>query len=301
MRLCSLTVCSTVRRSRAAELQLARRPDGSDWLIGSGGFGRVYKALRNGVQPVAVKIIPVRMASIYAFRQRTFHHTNSRADPAPFFPFPQAAGALRMVALEDTRREVAILRACHDANIVQFQGAYMGETETMLVTEFMDGGDLARNIQAGRVTWWRRGRKIATDVARGLVFLHRRRIVHFDIKAANVLLARDGTAKIADVGMARLLARDYISGVVATLAWSAPEMLWGAKCSEKADIYSFGIVLWEICTGEVPERGRLRDIRCAAARRRAREAVERHGPTCRVAPPFAPAGCPRSAPRRCGT
>lgn len=71
---------------------------------------------------------------------------------------------------------------------------------------------------------------------------------------------RDGTAKIADVGMAKVLNRDYVTGVVSTLAWSAPEMLWGAKCTEKADIYSFGIVLWEICSGEAPERGRLRDL-----------------------------------------
>ena len=60
--------------------------------------------------------------------------------------------------------------------------------------------------------------------------------------------------------MAKFMAQDYVTGVVATLAWSAPEMLWGAKCTEKADIYSYGIVLWEIVTGEVPERGRLRDI-----------------------------------------
>lgn len=55
---------------------------------------------------------------------------------------------------------------------------------------------------------------------------------------------RDGTAKVADVGLAKIMNRDYISGVTATLAWSAPEMLWGAKCTEKVDIYSFGIVLW---------------------------------------------------------
>ena len=57
------------------------------------------------------------------------------------------------------------------------------------------------------------------------------------------------------------MAQDYVTGVVATLAWAAPEMLWGQRCSEKADMYSYGIVLWEICTGETPVRGQLRDIR----------------------------------------
>ena len=216
--------------------------------------------------------------------------------------------------------------------------------------------------------------KIALDVARGLVFLHSRRIAHFDLKSPNILLARcvcvracslrgglrgqlrlsklraqstlagllarahppmhttdnrphdshppthacgrDGTAKIADVGMAKILNRDYVTGVVSTLAWcalptlplpllpvlpcalaaaaaaaearapltpppphthpptrpppphyarSAPEMLWGARCTEKADIYSYGIVLWEICSGLAPERGRLRDLRRGGA------------------------------------
>jgi serine/threonine protein kinase len=123
------------------------------------------------------------------------------------------------VGNSDFRREIAILKACRDANIVQFQGAYLGEDRTMLITEYMEAGNLAANIQAGRVNWYRRGRKIALDVAKGLVFLHSRRIVHFDLKSPNILLARDGTAKIADVGMAKFLARDYVTGVVGTLSW----------------------------------------------------------------------------------
>ncbi|KAI3429894.1 hypothetical protein D9Q98_010205 [Chlorella vulgaris] len=216
---------------RIEEVDIARRPDGSEWLLGSGGFGRVYKGLRHGVQPVAVKIIPVR---------------GDQQHPA---------------AQAEVRQEIAILRACRDVNIVQFVGAHLGGAETRLVTEYMDGGDLLHNIAAGRVSWYRRGKKIALDVARGLVFLHSRRIVHFDLKSPNILLARDGTGKIGDVGMAKIMNRDYVTGVVSTLAWSAPEMLWGARCTEKVDIYSFGIVLWEICSGQAPERGRLRDVR----------------------------------------
>ena len=61
--------------------------------------------------------------------------------------------------------------------------------------------------------------------------------------------------------MARFAAKDYVSGAMGTLAWAAPEMLWGQRCTDRADIYSYGIVLWEICTGETPIRGQLRDIR----------------------------------------
>ena len=69
----------------------------------------------------------------------------------------------------------------------------------------------------------------------------------------------DGTAKVGDVGMAKIMAGDYVSGVVGTLAWSAPELLLGQRCTAKADIYSFGVVLWEIATGDMPVRGQLRD------------------------------------------
>ncbi|KAL4437441.1 hypothetical protein ABPG75_004580 [Micractinium tetrahymenae] len=171
-----------------SEIQIVKRPDGSDWSLGSGGFGKVYKALRHGVQPVAVKVLLTALD-------------------------------MRQMAMAEFRREVAILRACRDVNIVQFIGAHLGPDQTMLVTEYLEGGNLANNISAGRVTWYRRGKKIALDVGRGLVFLHSKRVVHLDIKSPNVLLARDGTAKIADVGMARILAREYVTGVVGTLAW----------------------------------------------------------------------------------
>lgn len=211
------------------EITILKRPDGSDWLLGSGGFGKVYKGTRHNYSTVAVKIIP-------------------------------ATGDQRAAAVAETRKEIAILRACRDVNIVQFIGAYLGTEETWLVTEYLEAGDLMLNIKARRVTWWRRGKKVAIDIAKGLVFLHSRRIMHADLKSSNILIARDGTAKIADVGMARVMAQDYVTGIISTLAWSAPEILFNARCSTAVDIYSFGIILWEIATGEIPERGRLRDL-----------------------------------------
>jgi serine/threonine protein kinase len=65
------------------------------------------------------------------------------------------------------------------------------------------------------------------------------------------------------VGLAKIIAKEYsaVTGAVGTLAWSSPEMLLGARCTEKSDIYSFGVVLWEIATGQTPIRGQLRDVK----------------------------------------
>lgn len=224
-------------RVSAEEITIVLRPDGSPWLLGAGAYGRVYRALRDGVQPVAVKVL-------------TGMENSRRRD--------------------EFIREVTLLRSCRDHNIVQFIGACIQGEEAMLVTEFMEFGDLwraatLRSPRGDRIFgWWGRGRKVALDIARGLHFLHSRSIVHLDLKSANVLLMRDGTAKIADVGFARVMSKSYMlssTGGLGTFAWSAPEMLFGDRCSAKSDIYSFGIVLWEIVTGETPLRGDMRPMR----------------------------------------
>lgn len=234
-----------------AEIKICKRPDGTLWHLGAGSYGQVFKAIRNETQAVAVKV------------------------------FPSNATDMQMA---DFQKEIVILKSCRDRNIVQFLGACITETQTCLVTEYMERGDLYnalhRDAESQMLTWYRRsttarapgskrtptaglGRKIALDIAKGLHFLHTHRIVHMDVKSPNVLLGRDHNAKLADVGLAKLLHKDYLSAAksVGTFAWSAPEVLMGGRCSEKVDIFSFGVVLWEIVTGESPSRGRLRQVR----------------------------------------
>lgn len=234
-----------------SEIEICKRPDGSLWHLGAGSYGQVFKAMRSGSQPVAVKVFPSDATEIQ---------------------------------LADFQKEVVILKSCRDRNIVQFLGACVTDTQTCLVTEYMECGDLYnglhRNDQSDMLTWYRRsstvhapcsrktathglGRHIALDIARGLHFLHTHRIVHMDVKSPNVLLGHKYIAKLADVGLAKFLHKDYLSAAksVGTFAWSAPEVLMGGRCSEKVDIFSFGVVLWEIVTGESPSRGRLRQVR----------------------------------------
>ncbi|KAI7838603.1 hypothetical protein COHA_007611 [Chlorella ohadii] len=113
------------------EIEICKRPDGSDWELGSGGFGKVYKALRHGAQPVAVKVLAAVGEARYQSQEEAFV------------------------------REIALLRACRDPNVVAFLGACIQSDRTMLVTEYCDGGNLTRNLMAGRVTWYRRGKKVS--------------------------------------------------------------------------------------------------------------------------------------------
>lgn len=217
------------------EVVICRRPDGTYWQLGSGAFGTVYKGLYYGSTPVAVKVL-------------------HRVDDAR-----------RTV---DFQREVTLLKELRDRNVVRFLGACLDGPAAMLVTEYMEFGDLWRalplaNTGGQRIFgWWKRGRRILLDVAHGLQYLHSRRVVHLDLKSANILLSRHGTAKIADIGMARVLNREYLSVLsgLGTFAWSAPELIFGRRCTERVDIYSFGVVLWEVCTGDVPTRGALRPL-----------------------------------------
>lgn len=221
------------------EVEVCRRLDGSWWQLGVGAFGTVYKGLFRGNINVAIKVL---------HRLDEPRHSDSFA------------------------KEVELMVALQHTNIVKFMGACLNGPQgtAMLVTELMELGDLWRALPARDGSgerlfgWYKRGRNVMMDVARGLTYLHSKRVVHFDLKSANILLSRTGTAKLADVGMARALNKSYLSMVssgLGTFAWSAPEVLNGRRCSVKADIYSWGVVLWEICTGEAPVRGGMRALR----------------------------------------
>mmetsp|Transcript_12482 Transcript_12482/g.37497 ORF Transcript_12482/g.37497 Transcript_12482/m.37497 type:complete len:888 (-) Transcript_12482:561-3224(-) len=219
------------------EVALCTDADGRPVVLGRGSWGHIYLATRWGTQEVAVKVI-----------DREGHDSSW-------------LGLLR--------REVAMLRRISfDRNIVQFYGACLEGDHAMLIMEYCAGGDLRRALQSERgpeLAWYRGGRAVALDVARGLRFCHATGVIHRDLKSSNVLLTAEGVAKIGDVGLARLAgaAGETSSIAVAgTFSFAAPEMLMGKKVTEKADSYSFGVLLWEIATHEVPLRGQMRELHC---------------------------------------
>uniref|UniRef100_A0A2P2M006 Uncharacterized protein LOC105121394 n=2 Tax=Rhizophora mucronata TaxID=61149 RepID=A0A2P2M006_RHIMU len=159
-------------------------------------------------------------------------------------------------------READILSKLHHPNVVAFYGVVQdGPGGTLAtVTEHMVNGSL-RHVLLSKDRHLDRRKQliIATDAAFGMEYLHSKNIVHFDLKCDNLLVnLKDPLrpiCKVGDFGLSKIKRNTLVTGGVrGTLPWMAPELLNGSssKVSEKVDVFSFGIVLWEILTGEEP-------------------------------------------------
>ncbi|KAJ6382126.1 hypothetical protein OIU77_030726 [Salix suchowensis] len=211
--------------------------------LGSGTYGAVYHGKWKG-SDVAIKRIK---ASCFAGRPSE-----------------------RQRLIADFWKEALILSSLHHPNVVSFYGIVRDGPDGSLatVTEFMVNGSLKQFLQKKDRTIDRRKRLIiAMDAAFGMEYLHGKNIVHFDLKCENLLVnMRDPqrpVCKIGDLGLSKVKQHTLVSGGVrGTLPWMAPELLSGKNhmVTEKIDVYSFGIVMWELLTGEEP----YADMHCAS-------------------------------------
>ncbi|KAK8550156.1 hypothetical protein V6N12_038884 [Hibiscus sabdariffa] len=203
--------------------------------LGSGTFGTVYHGKWRGTD-VAIKRI----------NDRCFAGKPSEQE--------------RMI--DDFWNEAIKLADLHHPNVVAFYGVVLdgpgGSVAT--VTEYMVNGSLRTSLQKNERNLDKRKQLlIAMDVAFGMEYLHGKNIVHFDLKSDNLLVnLRDPhrpICKVGDLGLSKVKCQTLISGGVrGTLPWMAPELLNGSSSlvSEKVDVFSFGIVMWELLTGEEP-------------------------------------------------
>ncbi|XP_076907998.1 cysteine-rich receptor-like protein kinase 2 [Bidens hawaiensis] len=197
--------------------------------LGQGGFGTVYKGVLPNGREIAVK--------------RLFFNHRDRAG--------------------DFYNEVNIISSVDHKNLVKLIGFSCIGPESILVYEYLPNRSLNHFIfdsAKGKELNWGKRYDIIVGVAEGLTYLHensKTRIIHRDIKAANILLDLRHDAKIADFGLARSFQQDknHIStGIAGTLGYMAPEYIAYGKLSEKVDVYSYGVLLLEIVTG-MPNRG----------------------------------------------
>ncbi|KAK1438038.1 hypothetical protein QVD17_03839 [Tagetes erecta] len=197
-----------------------------DNKLGQGGFGAVYKGTLEDGREIAVK--------------RLARHSGQ--------------GEVEF------KNEVLLVAKLQHRNLVRLVGYSLEGSERLLVYEFLPNGSLDQFIfDATKSTLldWQKRYKIIEGIAKGLMYLHedsRLMIIHRDMKASNVLLDTNMNPKIADFGMARLFNPDETQGqtsrVVGTYGYMAPEYAMHGQFSVKSDVFSFGVLMLEMITGQ---------------------------------------------------
>ncbi|KAL1190946.1 putative serine/threonine-protein kinase SIS8 [Cardamine amara subsp. amara] len=155
------------------------------------------------------------------------------------------------------RQEVSLMKRLRHPNVLLFMGAVTSPQRLCIVTEFLPRGSLFRLLQRNTTKLdWRRRIHMASDIARGMNYLHHCTppIIHRDLKSSNLLVDRNWTVKVADFGLSRIKHETYLTTKTGrgTPQWMAPEVLRNEAADEKSDVYSFGVILWELVTEKIP-------------------------------------------------
>ena len=195
-------------------------------VIGSGGMAVVYKAKCHRLNRlVAVKVLKSDLAEDADFRRR----------------------------FRDESQAVAMLS---HPNIVSVYDVSRGETE-YIVMELIDGITLKQYMEKRGQLNWREALHFITQIMKALAHAHSRGIIHRDIKPQNIMVLRDGSVKVADFGIACLAnsANTLTQEALGSVHYMSPEQARGDRTDARSDIYSAGVVLYEMLTGRLPFEG----------------------------------------------
>ncbi|KAK3015546.1 hypothetical protein RJ639_006228 [Escallonia herrerae] len=191
-----------------------------------GAFGKLYKGTYNG-EDVAIKLL-----------ER-----------------PENDLERAQLMEQQFQQEVMMLATLRHPNIVRFVGGCRKPMVWCIVTEYAKGGSVRQFLTKRRhgSVPLKTAVKQALDVARGMEYVHGLGLIHRDLKSDNLLISSDKSIKIADFGVARIeVQTEGMTPETGTYRWMAPEMIQHRPYTQKVDVYSFGIVLWELITGMLP-------------------------------------------------
>jgi len=196
--------------------------------LGKGGMGRVYKVLDTKInEKIALKLIKPSIASDKKI-------------------------------IERFRNELKFARKIRHKNVCQMFD--LGEEHGIhyITMEFVDGEDLRRSIRRFGHLPLGKSISMATQICEGLTEAHRLGVVHRDLKSSNIMIDKEGSVRIMDFGIARSLEPEGITGsgvMIGTPEYMSPEQVEGKEVDRRSDIYSLGIILFEMVTGRVPFKG----------------------------------------------
>lgn len=151
-------------------------------------------------------------------------------------------------------QEVLVLREVRHRNVVRFVGACTKPPEFCILTEYVPGGNLHDFLHKhDNILNLSQLLKFALDICNGMDYLHQNDIIHRDLKTANLLMDNNHVVKVADFGVARFQSQGGVmTAETGTYRWMAPEVMNHQSYNQKADVFSFGIVLWELATSKIP-------------------------------------------------
>ena len=161
----------------------------------------------------------------------------------------------RKVPIKLLYREISVQVKLSNPNITRLYDHYETSDDVYLFLEYIDGGNLFSQIKKKIKFPEREACKYFFQICQGVAYLHENNIIHRDLKPDNILLTKSGLVKICDFGWA-IAAQDERSTYCGTLDYMAPEILKGMNYSNKVDVWSLGIMLFELIQGQIPFRAR---------------------------------------------
>ncbi|CCJ28999.1 unnamed protein product [Pneumocystis jirovecii] len=204
-------------------------------LIGSGSFGSVFL----GMNALSGELMAVKQVEI---------------------PSYDIQGCKRKIAMLDAlQREISLLKELHHENIVQYLGSSMDETHLTFFLEYVPGGSVTALLNNYGAFEEPLIRNFVRQILKGLNYLHNKKIIHRDIKGANILVDNKGVIKISDFGISKKVEANLLSisknhrpSLQGSVYWMAPEVVKQTLYTRKADIWSLGCLVVEMFTGEHP-------------------------------------------------